>query len=143
MTALLPTKLVPLHVLVNEHRLYMTLAGLALATGALATTNQIKTDFPIVAIMSHRHHQPENPNCGMACDTIEASYVKWVESAGGRAVRERVLQRGADVRGADASGGGAAALGLRGEARAQGGRVRAARALSRIHISEPTRRTPI
>ena len=66
-------------------RSFLVICALA-ATGALAATNQIKTDFPIVAIMSHRHHQPENPNCGMACDTIEASYVKWVESAGARAV---------------------------------------------------------
>ena len=45
--ALLPTSLVPLHVLVNEHRLYLPLAGLALATGALLEKLPLHRGWPL------------------------------------------------------------------------------------------------
>ena len=67
-------------------RSLICLCTLAATAAASATTNGIKTNFPVIAIMAHRHAEPHNPRCGSDCDTIEASYVKWVESAGGRAV---------------------------------------------------------
>ena len=57
----------------------VTSALLLLASLSPAHPNSLK---PIVAIMSHGRTKSSSPLCKPSCDVIEASYVKWIESAG-------------------------------------------------------------
>ncbi|KAG5178120.1 putative gamma-glutamyl hydrolase [Tribonema minus] len=46
----------------------------------------VAIDRPIIAVVSHPAARPDEP-CSGECEYLAASYVKWIESAGGRAVR--------------------------------------------------------
>ena len=60
------------------------LVAITLAVSAAAVSTG-SNKAPIIAIFSHPSRN-EDPACGGACDYTAASYPKWVESAGGRAV---------------------------------------------------------
>ena len=60
----------------------LVVATLAAYTAAVSIGSN---KAPIIAIFSHPSRN-EDPACGGACDYTAASYPKWVESAGGRAV---------------------------------------------------------
>ena len=61
----------------------LLLVSTVLLTSVAHAADNLK---PIIAIMAHRRTSSKDKMCGTECDVIEASYVKWIESAGGRAV---------------------------------------------------------
>ena len=62
----------------------MRLSSIALV-GCAGVVAQASNDRPIIAIFAHPSSNTD-PGCGGKCDYTAASYPKWIEAAGGRAV---------------------------------------------------------
>lgn len=65
--------------------LLTTFSSPILADSAYSCTTDCKNNYPIIGILSQPSHSHEG-NCGGDCLYIAASYVKYIESAGARAV---------------------------------------------------------